>query len=113
MTAGKSTSPKAPGPKPPFQVVEDTLKCQTENGELSLSLKVKFGTIRQLAKVSGSGDQFAEFDFLMEHIFTEEQNAFLDELDAADTAEILVKFSGALAERMSASLGESKRSSTS
>lgn len=113
MTAGKSTTPKTPGPKPRFQVVENTLKCQTENGELSLSLKIKFGTIRQLAKVSSSGDRFAEFDFLMEHIFTEEQNACLDELDSSDAAEILVEFSNALADRLKASLGESKRSSTS
>lgn len=113
MTAPKSTAAKTPGPKPAFQVVEDTLKCQTENGELSLSLRVKFGTIRKLAQVSASGDQFAEFDFLMENIFTEEQNARLDELDSAAAATVLVEFSNALAERLKASLGESKRSSTS
>ena len=50
MTAPKNTAKTTaePGTKPKFLVVEKTLKCQTENGELSLPLSVPFGTIRRL-----------------------------------------------------------------
>lgn len=109
----KTAAAKAAGPKPAFQVVEDTLKCQTENGELSLSLKIKFGVIRGLAQVSGTGDKFAEFDYIMQTLLTEEQNEALDDLDSADAAEILTEYASALATRLTARLGESKRSSTS
>lgn len=106
------TTRKAPGPKPDFLIVEDTLKCQTANGELSLPLSLSFGTIRKLMKLEG-GSQFEEFDFFMDNVFTEEENAALDALDAAVSARILTRFSGALAERMKASLGESAGSSES
>lgn len=101
-----------PGPKPDFLVVENALKCQTSKGELSLPLTISFGTVRKLMKIN-SGDQFEEFEFFMDNVFTEEQNSRLDELDAADSARILTKFSDALAERMKVSLGESEGSSES
>lgn len=110
-TASKATTRKA-GPKPDFLVVEDSLKCQTSKGELSLQLTVTFGTIRKLMKLD-EDDQFAEFEFFMDNVFTEEQNRRLDELDAAESARILTKFSNALAERMKVSLGESEGSSDS
>lgn len=109
MTARKTA---AAGPKPDFVVVEGSLKCQTSKGELSLPLTVSFGTVRKLMKLDG-GDQFAEFEFFMDNVFTEDHNRQLDELDAAESARILTKFSEALAERMKVSLGESEGSSGS
>ena len=103
MTAAKKTT------KPKFLVVEDTLKCQTENGELSLSLKVKFGTVRGLMKVSG--DTASEMEFFMDKVLDEKAVAILDELDAAEAAEVLSEFGDALAVRMGARLGESGSSS--
>lgn len=100
-----------PGPKPDFLVVEGTLKCQTSNGELSLPLTIPFRSVRKLAKIEG--DQFQEFDFYMENLFTTEDNEALDDLDAAEAVRILTHFGSALAERLTASLGESESSSES
>lgn len=99
-------------PKPKFLVVESTLKCQTENGELSLPLSVKFGTVR---KLMGGEDksQFEEFEFFMSEIFSEADNRALDALDTADAAEILTEYSQALAARMQVSMGKSTGSSDS
>lgn len=98
--------------KPKFLTVEDSLKCQTSNGELSLPLRVSFGTVRRLM----SGEQkseFEEFEFFMNNVFTDEHNAALDVLDAAEAAEILGAFSDALAARMKVSLGKSVGSAES
>jgi hypothetical protein len=100
------------GPKPDFAVVEDSLKCQTSKGELSLPLRVSFGTVRKLMKLEGT-NEFEEFEFFMDNVFSEEHNEKLDALDAAESAKILTEFSGALAKRMRASLGESAGSSES
>lgn len=111
MTAPKKTATKTAAAKPKFLVVEDTLKCQTENGELTLALKVKFGTVRKLMKVGG--DQTAEMEFFMEHVLDPKVVEALDELDSAEAAAILGEFGEALAKRMGASLGESEGSSDS
>lgn len=102
----------AVAPKPKFLVVESTLKCQTENGELSLPLSVKFGTVR---KLMGGEDksQFEEFEFFMSEIFSPADNKALDELDTAEAAEILTEYSQALAARMQVSMGKSVGSSDS
>lgn len=98
--------------KPKFLTVESTLKCQTTNGELSLPLSVSFGTIRRLMGGEGKS-QFEEFEFFMSEIFNEEQNTALDQLDAADAAEILTRFSDALSARMKVSMGKSGGSAPS
>jgi hypothetical protein len=98
--------------KPKFVTVENSLKCQTSNGELSLPLSVSFGTIRRL--MGGEGKtQFEEFEFFMSEIFSDENNQALDVLDAAEAAEILGEFSEALAARMKVSLGKSAGSAQS
>lgn len=107
MTARKSTA----APKPKFLVVEDTLKCQTENGELSLSLRVKFGVIRKMLALEG--DQADEFEFIMANLLSQEANNFLDDLDGAEAAAVLTEFSTALAGRMRVSMGKSVGSSES
>ena len=114
MTAPKNTAKATaePGTKPKFLVVEKTLKCQTENGELSLPLSVPFGTIRRLMG-GEEKSQFEEFQFFMTEIFNEEQNCALDLLDIEEAAEILNQFSDALAARMKVSLGKSAGSAPS
>jgi len=97
--------------KPKFLVVEESLKCQTENGELSLSLRVKWGVIRKMLTLDGG--QAEEFDFIMSHLLSPETNEFLDELDGAEVAAILTEFSEALAGRMRVSMGKSAGSSPS
>ena len=103
---------KIPAPKPKFLVVEDSLKCQTENGELSLNLRVKWRVIRQMLSLEGA-DQTTEFNFIMDNLLTPETNEFLDDLDGAEAAEVLTHFSEALAGRMRVSMGKSGGSSES
>lgn len=102
----------AAAPKPKYLVVENTLKCQTANGELSLPLAVKFGTVRKLMGGEGKS-QFEEFEFFMSEIFDDKANAAIDALDTAEAAEILTQFSDALADRMKVSMGKSAGSSES
>ncbi|WP_420179688.1 hypothetical protein [Paenarthrobacter sp. TA1.8] len=99
-------------PKPKFLVVENTLKCQTENGELSLPLSVKFGTIRKLMG-GEQKTQYEEFEFFMSEIFSEADNKALDELDAPEAGEILTEYSEALSKRFQVSMGKSGGSSDS
>ncbi|MDI2019698.1 hypothetical protein [Paenarthrobacter nicotinovorans] len=99
-------------PKPKFAVVENSLKCQTENGELSLPLTVKFGTIRKLLGSTGL-TQFEEMEFFMTEIFSEADNRALDDLDAAEAGEILTEYSDALSKRFKVSMGKSVGSSDS
>lgn len=104
MTAKTTTKPK-------FLVVESTLKCQTANGELSLPLSLSFGIVRKLMS-DDARTQFEEFEMFMS-VFTAEQNAALDKLDAVDAAEILTEYGEALAARMRVSLGKSAGSASS
>lgn len=111
MTVPKKTTAKAVATKPKFLVVEDALKCQTENGELSIGLKIKFKIVRQLMKVEGG--QTAEMEFFIDHVLDPKVVDALDELDSAEAATILGEFGDAVAKRMGASLGESEGSSAS
>lgn len=97
--------------KPKFLTVENTLKCQTANGELSLPLGVPFGTVRKL--MGGEPKtQFEEFELFMT-IFDEKQNAAIDKLDTAEAVEVLTEYSNALAGWMKVSLGKSDGSAPS
>ncbi|MGF4045724.1 hypothetical protein ACX800_10020 [Paenarthrobacter nitroguajacolicus] len=104
--------PRQAAPKPKFQVVENTLKCQTENGELSLPLSVKFGTIRKLMG-GEQKTQYEEFEFFMTEIFSEADNKALDDLEAAEAGEILAEYAEALSARFQVSVGKSVGSSDS
>lgn len=104
--------PRQAAPKPKFAVVENALKCQTENGELSLSLSVKFGTIRKLMG-GEKKTQYEEFEFFMDEIFSAAQNKALDALDAAEAGEILTEYADKLSERFQVSMGKSVGSSDS
>lgn len=97
--------------KPKFLTVENTLKCQTVNGELSLPLSVSFGTVRKLMG-GETRTQFEEFELFLS-IFDEGANKRLDALDVAEASEILHAFSEALAEKMKVSLGKSDGSAPS
>lgn len=98
-------------PKPKFLVVENSLKCQTANGELSLPLSVSFGAVRKLMG-GDAKNQFEEFELFLS-IFNDEQGKAIDALDVAEAAEVLTEYGEALAERMKVSLGKSAGSAPS
>lgn len=120
MTAPKKTTAKAavktagqPGPKPDFQVVEETLKCQTRNGEISLSLIVPFDAIEKMIDIEGQDEKKIP-SFLMNEVLPEEASKTLRGLeDGAEAFRILTRYAEAIGERLGASLGESVGSSAS
>ncbi|MDQ0735333.1 hypothetical protein [Arthrobacter agilis] len=110
------TDPKKkpePGPKPKFQVVETNLKCQTYDGEKSVSLLVPFDRLMQMMKIDDVEETEAP-EFIMNSIMSEDDAKMLRGLsDGAEAIQILMQFSEALGKRFGASLGESQGSSDS
>lgn len=111
-TAVKTTG--QPGPKPDFQVVEDTLKCQTKlDGEVSISLVLPYAAVKKMMDIDDVPE--AEVvDFVIEQIMPPaESQKILSLQDGVDTFRIAMQYTKALGERLGASLGESESSSDS
>ena len=102
------TAAKAVAPKPRFLVVEDTLKCQTEEGEISLPLKFKTKLLRQFGKL----DQMDAFFLILDEVAGPGVSEVIDELDIMETTEIMVEFFKVFEERVQATLGKSSSSSS-
>lgn len=100
------TAKTTPAAKPRFLVVEDTLKCQTEEGELSLPLKFKTKLLRQFGKL----DQMDAFFLIIDEVAGPETSAIIDELDIMETTGIMVEFFKIFEGRIQATLGESQSS---
>ena len=117
MTAAKTAPKKAArqaGPKPDFQVVEDTLKCQTKlDGEVSISLVLPYAAVKKMMGIEDVPE--AEImDFVIEEIMPESESAkVLGLQDGVDTFRITTEYTKAIGERLGASLGESEGSSAS
>lgn len=93
--------------KPRFLVVEDSLKCQTELGELSLPLRFKTKILREFGKL----DQMDAFFVIIDQVAGPDTAAVIDELDIMETTEIMVEFFRIFEARVQATMGESQRSS--
>lgn len=113
-TRAKATTAKtaAPGTKPRFLVVEKAFFVQTSNGELRLNLGMKFGALMELMNLQGE-NQFAEFEFLMKHIFSESELAQLQQLEWDETIEILMEYLAAFQTLVGTSMGKFGGSSAS
>ena len=122
-TAPKKTVAKAapktsgkPGPKPKFQVVENTLKCQTSlDGEVTVSLVVPFATVKKIINIEDIPES-EMLDYIHEQIMPQaELDKVLGLQDGIDTFNISIEYIKALSERLGAnfgvSLGESGSSS--
>lgn len=125
MTAPKKTTAKAavkttgqPGPKPAFQVVGDTLKCQTNlDGEVSVSLVLPFDAVQKLINIEDVPEA-KMLSFIHEQIMPKDE---LDKVmrlkDGIDTFNITMQYIQAVGDRLGAkfgvSLGESEGSSAS
>jgi len=121
MTAPKKTTAKAavkttaqPGPKPDFQVVEETLKCQTKlDGEVSLSLVLPFAKVKKMIAIEDVPEAEV-IDFIFDEVMPEEEaKKVLGLQDGVDAFRIAMQYTKALGERLGASLGESEGSSDS
>jgi hypothetical protein len=104
---------KTPGPKPKFQVVEHTLKCQTYDGEVSLDLRLPFEKLERMSELESVEPQKIPRMVLDEFLRPEEREVVANLTDGAEVFAILLQYANAVGERLGASLGESKRSSDS
>lgn len=116
-TKPRTSKPKAtaePGTKPRFLVVEKAFFAQTSNGELRLSLGMKFGSLMGLMDMNTDGkNQFAEFDFLLNNIFSEAELVALRDLDWEETIEILMEYMTVFQKLIGVSMGKFGGSSAS
>ena len=121
MTVAKKTTAKTavkataePGPKPDFQVVEDSLKCQTKlDGEVSVSLVLPFVKVKKMIDIEDVPEAEV-IDFILNDIMPEQESKKLLALkDGVDTFRIAMQYTKAIGERLGVSLGESEGSSNS
>jgi hypothetical protein len=108
------TTPKAkptPGPKPDYLVVEDHLKCQTNEGEISIDLRIPLERIELFMDIGETVEQKKIPRYMLDNIIWPEDKAVLEGMrDGAKVFEILIKFSEYLGGRMGADMGEFKGS---
>lgn len=112
--AGKPASKKArqPGPKPQHLVVERTLKSQTLDGEISLSLVVPYQTIKKMMGIDDVPEADM-IDFVLEEIMPPEESAKVLKLsDGIDVMAVTMAYMEAVGSRLGASMGESAGSSS-
>jgi hypothetical protein len=102
MTAAKSVE------KPRFLVVENSLKCQTAEGEISLPLSFKTKILRRI----GHLEEMDAFFLIIDEVAGPEVSALIDELDVIETTEIMKRFMDEFQAKVQATMGESKSSSS-
>lgn len=105
MTTTKKTASKA-GPKPTYQVVEETLYAQTSKGEI----KVPFAAIttRKLRGIVRVMDnELDALDYLCDEIFPPE----VDELPITESVPLMMRFMEEIGVLFGATLGELQSSS--
>lgn len=108
MTAATTVAKTSgqPGPKPDFLVVEDSLKCQTENGEISLSLVVPFDVYERMIEFEGEEGKHLPSYLLKEVVPETEAKKLRGLADGAKAFKILMRYSEEIGNRLGASLGE-------
>ena len=100
-----------PAEKPPrFYMIGSDLVAQTDEGQLTLSLRIKTSNAERLDEIPGRRKRL---DAILAANGQESVSAVLDELDIIDTGTIVDKWYQAWDQRNAARLGESFRSSTS
>jgi hypothetical protein len=94
-------------------VVEDHLKCQTNEGEVSLDLRIPIKRIESFMDIADVEDKDS-LRFLLDRILWPEDKDTLENMrDGAVVIKILARYSEELGNRMGADMGESKGSTNS
>lgn len=110
------TTPKTkpePGPKPDFLVVEDHLKCQTSEGEVSIDLRIPIKRLELFMDMEGMDNKKMPL-YLREHILWPEDRDVIEGMrDGSKAFSILMRFAEEVGKRMGADLGESSPSTPS
>lgn len=112
MTAPKRTTPE-PGPKPDFLIVEDHLKCQTAEGEISIDLRIPLTRLELFMDMEGIDEKKMPLYLREQILWPEDRKKLEDMRDGAKAFQILMKFAEKVGERMGASVGESSPSTPS
>jgi hypothetical protein len=110
MTAKKTPEP---GPKPDFLVVEDHLKCQTSEGEISIDLRIPIVRLELFMDMEDIDEKKMPL-YLREKILHPEDRDKIEGMrDGAKAFQILMECMKEIGNRMGASLGESSPSTPS
>jgi hypothetical protein len=102
-----------PGPKPDFLVVEDALKCQTPEGEISLDLRLPIPALEKFMTAQNMDQQKIPRFILDELLDPADAKKLLEMRDGAKAYRIIMEWAGAVGRRIGASLGESPSSTDS
>ncbi|QLD10891.1 hypothetical protein [Microbacterium oleivorans] len=104
---------REPGPKPDFLVVEDHLKCQTSEGEISLDLRIPIERLELFMDMDGIEEKKLPKYLRDDILWPEDRDKIVSMRDGAKAFQILLKYAETIGERMGASLGESSPSTPS
>lgn len=108
-----AAKPKVTGTKPRFAVVENALKCQSGEGEVSLDLRVPLSAIKRMQKLDDMPDE-ESLDYIIDEIMPADVNQAINGLrDGAEAMVFTMKWMEAVGERFGASMGELDGSSAS
>lgn len=106
-------SAREPGPKPDYAVVENHLKCQTDEGEISIDLRIPIDRLELFMDMQDV-EATKMPRHILDHILHPEDKAKIEGMrDGVKGYAILMKFAEKIGERMGAGLGESKGSTAS
>jgi hypothetical protein len=111
MSTAKRTP--EPGPKPKFQLVEHSLKCQTGDGEISLDTRISFERLELFMDMEGVEETKLPRFLLNEILSVEDRDTILALSDGVETFACLMEYAKSIGVRLKASMGESSGSSDS
>lgn len=112
MANATKTKPE-PGPKPDFFVVEDHLKCQTPEGEVSLDLRIPIERLELFMDMDEIEEKRLPKYIRDEILWPEDRDKVLGMRDGTKAFAMLMKFADEIGKRMGASLGEFSPSTSS
>lgn len=113
VAAPSAPSGPTPGKKPEFLVVEHSLKCQTEEGEISVDLRLPIPKLEQFMTAQDL-EPMAIPRFILDKVLPSNLSERLLNLqDGAQAYKIVMRWSQEVGARLGASLGESPSSTDS
>ncbi|OZD48574.1 hypothetical protein CH252_18760 [Rhodococcus sp. 06-1477-1B] len=108
-----ATRTAEPGPKPDFLVVEDHLKCQTAEGEVSLDLRIPIERLEMFMELDELDEKQIPKYLREQILWPEDRDKIVGMRDGAKAFAMLMRFAEEVGNRMGASLGEFSPSTSS
>lgn len=106
----KPKTPPTPGPKPDFAIVEKHLKCQTDEGEVSIDLRIPLERLELFMDMESLEPKDIPKYVRDRILWPEDKDKLLEMRDGAKALEILMQVAKSIGERVGASVGESSGS---